>query len=227
MDVDEEEEEGGGLEDEDHELRLVIEGAGAGLSRYGVSLDALLVGHEDWVTGVTWRPLSGRCGEGQVGEEEGEGGLALLSACMDRSLILWRPEGKGGLWAPHVRLGDVGSDIGGPIGGNLLGFMGCDFAPDGTQSHEPSETLEWKQAGGAFYERPCLPLAAQLAHRASFSALVPSCVQAAWCWPTGSAARSTATRRGPRAGGVRGPSAPGISPKSPICSGSPPRAATW
>jgi hypothetical protein len=30
-----------------------------------------------------------------------------------------------------VRLGDLGSDVGGPIAANLLGFMGCAFSPTG------------------------------------------------------------------------------------------------
>jgi elongator complex protein 2 len=116
---EEEEEEGGATDEEedDHEVRLVLEATGQ-RRRFGVRLDALLVGHEDWVTGVCWHPPRG-------------GGsswpLALLSCSMDRSLIIWRPEGARGVWTPRVRLGDLGADLGGAVGSNLLGFLGCAF----------------------------------------------------------------------------------------------------
>jgi elongator complex protein 2 len=81
-------------EEDDHEVRLVMEGAGR---RYGIRLDALLVGHEDWITGLAWRPHR----YPDVGKKRQS--LALLSCSMDRSLIIWRPEGARGAWTPRVR----------------------------------------------------------------------------------------------------------------------------
>ncbi len=121
-----EEEEGSGATDEeedDHEVRLMLEAPGPRRQRYGVRLEALLVGHEDWVTGLSWHPPRG-AGAGAARP------LALLSCSMDRSLIIWRPEGARGVWTPRVRLGDLGADLGGAVGGNLLGFLGCAIAFD-------------------------------------------------------------------------------------------------
>ena len=49
------------------------------------------VGHEDWVMSVAWRPAL----EQSNGEEAGP---CLLSASMDRSMMLWAPCGGGMPW---------------------------------------------------------------------------------------------------------------------------------
>jgi len=122
---DEEEagEEGGGgaalaqlEEEENHEVRMVLKGFQG--VKYTVSLDALLIGHEEWVTGVKWAPCK-------------SGTPVLLTSSMDRSMMLWRSEGEHGIWTPFVRLGEIGGDIGGPIACNLLGFLGCTFNSQG------------------------------------------------------------------------------------------------
>ncbi|GAB5032433.1 elongator complex protein 2-like [Nannochloropsis oceanica] len=113
-------------EADNDEVRLVIEGEQC---KYGVRLDALLVGHTDWVTGLCWHPQSKHF-LSQPQQQERQP-LALLSCSMDRSLIIWRPEGARGVWTPRVRLGDLGADLGGAVGSNLLGFMGCVFSADG------------------------------------------------------------------------------------------------
>lgn len=55
---------------------------------YSATLEALLIGHEDWVHSVAWHPPVPAAG--------GAGGWAqppcLLSASMDRSMMLWRPD---------------------------------------------------------------------------------------------------------------------------------------
>lgn len=113
-------------DDDDHEIRMVIESLDK-KSSYAIRLDALLVGHEDWVTGLQWHPPI-------QGPKGGIRPLALLSCSMDRSLIIWRPEGPAGIWTPSVRLGDLGADIGGAVGSNLLGFLGCVFNNEGEWS---------------------------------------------------------------------------------------------
>lgn len=52
----------------------------SGNARWDVSFDALLTGHEHWVTGTRWAPLDG---ERQP--------AALLSSSADNSVILWTP----------------------------------------------------------------------------------------------------------------------------------------
>ena len=65
--------------------------------QYTAFLEALLVGHEDWVHSVQWQRSSGQ-GRGQ---EQGQGSsqqglqaqpLCLLSTSMDRTMVLWRPD---------------------------------------------------------------------------------------------------------------------------------------
>jgi elongator complex protein 2 len=79
---------------------------------YAVSLEALLVGHEDWVTSVHWMP------GGSVATPR------LFSTSMDRNMVIWEPDSHDGIWIPLTRIGDIGGNLGGSVGGNLLGFVG-------------------------------------------------------------------------------------------------------
>lgn len=58
--------------------------------RYTISQEALLVGHEDWVQSVVWQPLA-------RGAHADPAGRTLLTASMDRTMMLWRRDpGSGG-----------------------------------------------------------------------------------------------------------------------------------
>ncbi len=101
-------------------LKFVVEGV-----QYAVLLESLLVGHEDWVTSVTWMPTVSA-----NGSEEAE--YRLFSTSMDRNMVIWSPDASaGGVWVPSVRMGDIGGALGGSIGGNLLGFVGGCVSPSG------------------------------------------------------------------------------------------------
>ena len=51
-----------------------------------VTMEALLVGHEDWVFSAAWQP-----------DQDAESAKpCLLSASMDRTMMLWRPESSSG-----------------------------------------------------------------------------------------------------------------------------------
>ena len=68
--------------------------------RYQVSLEALLVGHEDWVHSVAWKP-SHRLPMHNGNETIENTGLSenipyLLSASMDRTMSLWVPDASSG-----------------------------------------------------------------------------------------------------------------------------------
>eukprot|EP00850_Spirogloea_muscicola_P014434 SM000103S09526 [mRNA] locus=s103:437592:442532:- [translate_table: standard] len=91
------------------------------------SLESLLVGHEDWVHSVQWQP-SGSAEEEPTEQEPYEGDRAgqptcLLSASMDRSMLLWRPDPKTGLWICEVSVGEFGH--------TALGFWGGVWSPEG------------------------------------------------------------------------------------------------
>lgn len=79
---------------------------------FAAFLEALLIGHEDWVTSVHWVQ---RGGSGDVWQ--------LFSTSMDRNMLLWEEAETGGVWIPTVRIGDIGGNLGGSVGANLLGFV--------------------------------------------------------------------------------------------------------
>jgi elongator complex protein 2 len=96
-----------------------------------------LVGHEDWVTSLSWLSLviekNSRQSGGEVQEQINK--LRLFSTSMDRNMVIWAITtgiGAGEIWSPVVRVGDIGGALGGSIGGNLLGFTGGCISPDGT-----------------------------------------------------------------------------------------------
>ncbi|XP_026856665.2 elongator complex protein 2 isoform X1 [Electrophorus electricus] len=86
-------------------------------SVYAVALETVLAGHENWVYGVHWQPPFRK---GASVEQP----LSLLSASMDKTMIIWGPE-ETGVWVEQVRVGEVG--------GNTLGFLGCQMSPNGSQ----------------------------------------------------------------------------------------------
>lgn len=97
------------VEEDDEEARFAFS-VSEGRAWYSASLEALLVGHEDWVTSVHW-VLSPDSSSWQ-----------LFSTSMDRNMLLWESE-AGGVWIPTVRIGDIGGNLGGSVGANLLGFV--------------------------------------------------------------------------------------------------------
>lgn len=102
---------------QDSEARLSFTNASRTIL-FQVYLESLLLGHEDWVTSVTWLPTTASTAATD---------LALFSTSMDRNMVVWAPDAAlGGVWTPIVRVGDVGGALGGSVGGNLLGFVaGC------------------------------------------------------------------------------------------------------
>jgi elongator complex protein 2 len=97
-----------------------------------VLLEALLVGHEAAVTSVQWHPNPSAVFGGRD--------LVLLSASMDRTILIWALQddgdgptsanGKGcGVWTPLPRLGVAGGILGGPLGSSLLGFCRAAWEP--------------------------------------------------------------------------------------------------
>lgn len=77
----------------------------------------MLAGHENWVNAVHWQPVFYKDGVLQQP-------MRLLSASMDKTMILWAPDEESGVWLEQVRVGEVG--------GNTLGFYDCQFNEDGS-----------------------------------------------------------------------------------------------
>uniref|UniRef100_A0A663LNU6 Elongator complex protein 2 n=1 Tax=Athene cunicularia TaxID=194338 RepID=A0A663LNU6_ATHCN len=100
---------------------------------YAVTLESVLAGHENWVYAVHWQPSFSRDGSMQQP-------MRILSASMDKTVIIWEPDKESGVWLEQVRVGEVG--------GNTLGFFDCQFSPDGSMiiAHAFHGALHlWKQ----------------------------------------------------------------------------------
>ncbi|XP_076247466.1 elongator complex protein 2 [Calliopsis andreniformis] len=82
-------------------------------TKYNITLESVLYGHEGWIYGVHWYPL----------QNNGNKILRLLSCSLDKSMIIWEPDKVTGIWSEKVRVGEVG--------GNSLGFYGCKFSGNG------------------------------------------------------------------------------------------------
>ena len=113
---DEVEEEGADLivEESSGEARVVFQ---VSKTVFSISLEALLIGHEDWVTSVHFLPFPVA------------GIRPLVSTSMDRNIIIWLPDPTSGIWVPSTRMGDVGGTLGGAVGANLLGFVSGTVSP--------------------------------------------------------------------------------------------------
>lgn len=102
------------LEEEEGEARLMVYHSG---SSTAVSLEALLLGHEEPVTSLTWRKRK------NIKDKP-----CLLSSSMDRTILLWMDDED--VWAPVSRVGSAGGILGGSIGASLMGFVDARFSPN-------------------------------------------------------------------------------------------------
>ncbi|TRY73158.1 hypothetical protein TCAL_02201 [Tigriopus californicus] len=81
---------------------------------FAIILETVLAGHEDKVQSVQWRPRF---------EDQS---LTLLSCSMDKTVIVWTSSPDlGEIWEQSARFGEVG--------GNTLGFMGCQYDDNAEQ----------------------------------------------------------------------------------------------
>ena len=96
-----------------------------------VSLEALLLGHEEAVTSLSWR----KDDDASMGKTSSK--PCLLSSSMDRSILLWmeqdydRDNVTCRVWTPISRVGSAGGILGGSIGASLMGFVDAQFSPGG------------------------------------------------------------------------------------------------
>lgn len=91
----------------------------AGSSSYQISLESLLIGHEDWVYSVEWQPPSTESVEG-IGYYQPQ---SILSASMDKTMMIWQPEKNSGIWMNVVTVGELSHCA--------LGFYGGHWSPSG------------------------------------------------------------------------------------------------
>lgn len=110
----------------------------AGSNSYQVSMESLLIGHEDWVYSVEWQPPS------IVNGSECYQPQSLLSASMDKTMMIWKPEKTTGIWINVVTVGELSHCA--------LGFYGGHWSPkaDSILAHGYGGSFHlWKDVGVA------------------------------------------------------------------------------
>ncbi|XP_068642219.1 elongator complex protein 2 [Aristolochia californica] len=122
-------------------LASYIEGPSfiAGGSNYQVSLESLLIGHEDWVYSVKWQPPIRESQEQNKWHQP----QSILSASMDKTMMIWRPEKTTGIWINVVTVGELSHCA--------LGFYGGHWGPGGDAilAHGYGGSFHmWKNIGG-------------------------------------------------------------------------------
>jgi elongator complex protein 2 len=106
---------------------------------FSVTLETLLVGHEDWITSLHWMAPDRTIQHSNSNELS----LRLFSTSMDRNMVVWAPDPMDGIWSPVIRIGDIGGNLGGSVGGNLLGFVGgCTMITEGTLANGQMKEIE-------------------------------------------------------------------------------------
>lgn len=88
---------------------------------YTMSLESVLYGHEDWIYSVRFEPAKRKSGNDD--DEEWIQPMTLISASMDKTMVVWTYNEENAVWIDVARAGD--------IGGTTLGFYGATFAPSG------------------------------------------------------------------------------------------------
>ncbi|KAF2451976.1 RNA polymeras-like protein II Elongator subunit [Karstenula rhodostoma CBS 690.94] len=101
-------------------------------SKYSVTFEALLLGHEDWIYTASWRHRAGK--------------LQLLSTSEDNSLAIWEADPSSGVWICITRLGEISGQKGstsatGSAGGFWIGL----WSPDGDSVVSLGRTGSWRR----------------------------------------------------------------------------------
>ncbi|KAI4671553.1 uncharacterized protein J4E78_000049 [Alternaria triticimaculans] len=101
-------------------------------SKYSITFEALLLGHEDWIYQASWRHREGK--------------LQLLTASEDNSLAIWESDPNSGVWICITRLGEISAQKGstsatGSAGGFWIGL----WSPDGNTVVSLGRTGSWRK----------------------------------------------------------------------------------
>ncbi|RMZ87222.1 hypothetical protein DV736_g5551, partial [Chaetothyriales sp. CBS 134916] len=100
-------------------------------SKYTITFEALLLGHEDWVYSAAWSPEPGQ--------------KQLLTASADGSLTIWEADPASGVWYSTSRLGDISRQKGATTAtGSSGGFWTGLWSPDGTTVTCLGRTGSWR-----------------------------------------------------------------------------------
>lgn len=90
-----------------------------GHGRASFSFESLIMGHDDWVTGLQWIPASP------------SRKLQLLSLSADTALIVWEMDEESGIWVTASRLGELSIKGASTATGSSGGFWSCAWFESG------------------------------------------------------------------------------------------------
>ncbi|RLV89540.1 Elongator complex protein 2 [Spathaspora sp. JA1] len=86
-------------------------------SRAAFSFEALIMGHDDWVTGLQWHP--------SYNQTTSEKKLQLLTSSADTALMIWEMDQDSGIWVCVNRLGEMSIKGASTATGASGGFWSC------------------------------------------------------------------------------------------------------
>jgi elongator complex protein 2 len=115
-----------GTADQCFSIKMYIEGPTfkVGSSLWQASLESILIGHDDWVYSIQWKPSHVEWIENAAGmQAKIVQPMSILSASMDRTMMIWKPDVTTGLWVNEVTVGELGH--------TALGFYGGIWSPSG------------------------------------------------------------------------------------------------
>jgi elongator complex protein 2 len=101
-------------------------------SKYSITFEALLLGHEDWIYTASWRHRNRK--------------LQLLSTSEDNSVAIWESDPTSGVWVCSTRLGEISAQKGstsatGSAGGLWIGL----WSPDANSIVSLGRTGSWRK----------------------------------------------------------------------------------
>lgn len=91
------------------------------------SFEALIVGHDDWITGLSWNPSFDAKSKHQK--------LQLLSSSADTALMVWEMDHQSGIWICIHRLGELSIKGASTATGASGGFWSCTWF-NGSDGHQ-------------------------------------------------------------------------------------------
>lgn len=87
------------------------------------SFEALIMGHDDWVTGLKWHPSTSK-------SDPSSHRLQLLSLSADTALMIWEMDTDSGVWVSISRLGELSIKGASTATGASGGFWSCNWFSD-------------------------------------------------------------------------------------------------
>jgi elongator complex protein 2 len=112
-------------------LTAKVQTVSAEESRYSITFEALLLGHEDWVYSATWSPKAAT--------------PQLLTASADGSLSVWESDPASGIWISVSRLGEISGQKGATTAtGSSGGFWMGLWSPEGDMVTCLGRTGSWR-----------------------------------------------------------------------------------